>query len=684
MELNEDLIVIEPKEAKEKLNSLVELIRKEKNWEVKRSLLTLLSIYLFQTYPIEDHPGCSVTEDEWEEIKDFCDYELERTSDDYLEESVEIHDELNPKIWTKEREVIPEVRAKILQIVEKFKALLALDNVDLKVEDIYLLGSNANFNYNEDSDLDIHIIADESFDCSNEHLKIIYDAYKSLFNTKYDITIKGINAEIYVENKDKLSNVSSGVYSFNKGWIKDPKEYEIPEFDQIAVDKGVQKWEDEYYAIMQDPSVKQIDKYIDDIYKLRVESIQEKGEFGEGNLIFKEIRRLGYLNDLKNKKIELTSKELSLEDLQEELHILEGQDKLRFHYRGPVRHFNTLVSDDWEDWTEAVSEKQALNNLTIKAKRYFGYSVDSKFSLNPDYLELSPKNLEPEEKGIEGKNVKCPKCGGHLNDVGECPICDLGDHSALDEHKSLNEGVSGDNPYLKTGIKLWLENPKAEGLVVSFNYVPFDREAGRSTGYRSKEIEVNKLYNNRDELDDIVNEIETKYPPKDYSLDISALHNKELLKQYKVYNEVIKELNNIEDNKKEEPVKVEEPKNARLNRARANNTKIIKAFKEVGLQTNDLTQKAINKNGKEYTKASDKLNKLRKTLFGESIEEYKNELGYDSFNRWDDGKIELIFNDLGKAERAYDTLKALDNCEVRFRSGHHPYETRILYWKKYK
>lgn len=87
----------------------------------------------------------------------------------------------------------------------------------MKIEDIYLLGSNANFNYNEDSDLDVHIIADESFDCSEEHLAIIYNCYKALFNNKYDITIKGINVELYVENKDKLSNVSTGVYSFEKG-----------------------------------------------------------------------------------------------------------------------------------------------------------------------------------------------------------------------------------------------------------------------------------------------------------------------------------------------------------------------------------------------------------------------------------------------------------------------------------
>jgi hypothetical protein len=64
-----------------------------------------------------------------------------------------------------------------------------------------------------------------------------------------------------------------------------------------------------------------------------------------------------------------------------------------------------------------------------------------------------------------------------------------------------------------------------------------------------------------------------------------------------------------------------EPKNAKLNRARQNNLKIIKAFKEVGLPADDLTITAKNKKGKDYRKASDKLNKLRKTLFGEALDD---------------------------------------------------------------
>lgn len=343
-------------------------------------------------------------------------------ADEELKETVEIHDQLNPKIWTEDKELRPEVRAKILQIVDKFKTQLLVDKVELKVEDIYILGSNANYNYTEESDLDVHIIADESFDCSAEHLPLLYNCYKALFNSKYDIRIKGINVELYVENKDKLSNVSAGIYSLKDGWIKNPAEYEIPEFDQLAVDKEVQKWEDKYYELTENPTVKKIDDYIDSLYELRQDSIKN-GEFAEGNLVFKEIRRLGYLDDLKELKIQLTSQELSLESLDEAY-------RMRYHYRGPVYHFNFCIAEDWEDYTEAVSDKQALNNLTVKAKQHFGYILQTRITLDPNYLEC----VEPDEDTNLGKEIKhCEKCGATLTDAGECPSCDLGDHTALDE-----------------------------------------------------------------------------------------------------------------------------------------------------------------------------------------------------------------------------------------------------------
>ena len=52
----------------------------------------------------------------------------------------------------------------------------------------------------KDSDLDIHIIVDkDTLDCDPELYTLLYGAYRSLFNKNYDITIKGIPVEIYVE-----------------------------------------------------------------------------------------------------------------------------------------------------------------------------------------------------------------------------------------------------------------------------------------------------------------------------------------------------------------------------------------------------------------------------------------------------------------------------------------------------
>ena len=229
-----------------------------------------------------------------------------------LEETLEINDKLNDKIWSEDKQLIKEVEEKILEIVDLFKEELKQNEVELKIDDIYILGSNANYNYNEDSDLDVHIIADESFDCKDEHLQKIYDAYKKIFNDKYDITIKGINVELYVEKKDNISNVSNGVYSLTKGWIKDPDKYEIPEIDEEKYEQLKKEWEIKYFEVLDSKDLDQIDSFFDNIYDTRKNSLSKEGEFGLGNLVFKHIRRLGYLSDLRKVKDDLISQSLSL------------------------------------------------------------------------------------------------------------------------------------------------------------------------------------------------------------------------------------------------------------------------------------------------------------------------------------------------------------------------------------
>ena len=166
-------------------------------------------------------------------------------------------------------------KKKIYEIVDEFKNQLVEDGVKLEIDDIYILGSNANYNYTEESDLDIHIIADDSFDCSDKHLQIIYNAYKTLFNTKYRIEINGIDVELYVETINSMTNIATGVYSLNKGWIKDPSEIVFPDIDEDKFEEAVAEWETRYLDIIKKPSIENVDKYLDDIYDIRIKSIKK-------------------------------------------------------------------------------------------------------------------------------------------------------------------------------------------------------------------------------------------------------------------------------------------------------------------------------------------------------------------------------------------------------------------------
>ena len=177
-----------------------------------------------------------------------------------LDEDIEKHDTLNPKLFDGE-ELKPEVKETIEKIANTFMEELANDGIKFTLKDIILLGSNVSYNYTKDSDLDIHLVADSSgLHCPDDLYPLLYSAYRSMFNKNYDITIKGIPSEIYVE-MDNVQAKSNGIYSLNKGWIKKPVQTSIPDLDKEAFDKLFTEWEDRYFDLIKD-------KDLDESYRL--------------------------------------------------------------------------------------------------------------------------------------------------------------------------------------------------------------------------------------------------------------------------------------------------------------------------------------------------------------------------------------------------------------------------------
>lgn len=131
-------------------------------------------------------------------LKDFIELEGEPMVES-LEEDIEKHEDLNPLLFEGDA-LKPEIKEAIEKIVNQFVEDLKTDGVKIDVKDVILVGSNVSYNYTKDSDLDIHIIVDkDKLDCAPQLYTLLYGAYRSLFNKNYDITIKGIPVEIYVE-----------------------------------------------------------------------------------------------------------------------------------------------------------------------------------------------------------------------------------------------------------------------------------------------------------------------------------------------------------------------------------------------------------------------------------------------------------------------------------------------------
>jgi predicted nucleotidyltransferase len=238
-----------------------------------------------------------------------------------LAEAVEKHNTLNSKLFTKEEMLKDKVRDKMLEIVDEFLTNLKEQEIEIKVDDILLIGSNASYNYTKDSDIDLHILANaKATKYKEEVAAALYGAYRTLFNKNLDIEFYDIPVEIFVETEDS-ARVSNGIYSVKKNkWVKKSVQEDIPEYDKEALEELVGKWEEKCKKLIDDIKADKLDneekvvKLLEEIYdKLRKKGVA-KGEYAIENLAFKELRNNGYLDKLKEYRNELTSKRLSLEE----------------------------------------------------------------------------------------------------------------------------------------------------------------------------------------------------------------------------------------------------------------------------------------------------------------------------------------------------------------------------------
>jgi predicted nucleotidyltransferase len=227
--------------------------------------------------------------------------------------NIQQHEELNPKFWNGEQ-LKPEVRLILLKNALAFIKHLAIP--DLKIEDVVLTGSLANYNYTEDSDLDVHVIMD--FNAVDDNVDLTREFFlskKAEWNDKYQITVYGHDVESVVEDSNENNTWSAAYSLYRDKWVERPVK-KIIELNKSAIQlkasgimDSIDKLESET-----DPAkgVIAIDKIKARLRKMRNAGLQKEGEYSLENLTYKVLRHSGYLDKLKELKNKFITDDLSL------------------------------------------------------------------------------------------------------------------------------------------------------------------------------------------------------------------------------------------------------------------------------------------------------------------------------------------------------------------------------------
>jgi predicted nucleotidyltransferase len=226
-----------------------------------------------------------------------------------------LRSELNPKIWTTDNELRPEVRQVLLDIANSY--FKSLDLSKLKVNDIYFTGSLANYGWTDGSDIDLHLIVDYGELGDIDFLEDYLYLKKKNWIDKHNISIYGFEVEPFAKDEE-VEHDYKAIYSvLNNRWVVAPRK-DKPTIDFETIKEKSATIMNDIDRVLDiknnEKRLKESDKLKNKLGGLRNIGLSKSGEYSNENLIYKTLRRSGYLDKLGDAKDDAFDSILSLNE----------------------------------------------------------------------------------------------------------------------------------------------------------------------------------------------------------------------------------------------------------------------------------------------------------------------------------------------------------------------------------
>ena len=330
-----------------------------------------------------------------EKVLENFDFEVDSSEIDLS--SFKKKHELVPNIWNPDGKLNSRIRLKLLDIADDFWEYVNLTWV--KPSGIILTGSICNFNWSQYSDIDLHLIVDfDEIDEKIEFVKDYLDSKKNEWNNEHSgLQIMGYPVELYVQNLGEMPE-SNGIYDLEENdWVREPNPDDIKSIglNKFSIKEKAAKImtiiDDMYDALASTDDSHKIEQMGDDasylwkkVKEMRKSSLEKNGESGSGNIVYKILRRTGYLDRLFKLSNVVYDKFNSITESVESSIIKEYLDK---DYSLPLyKYFK---------WAETASDKEKVENVFYNCPNFIEYyleEINGNYEILDEFLEKVYQN----------------------------------------------------------------------------------------------------------------------------------------------------------------------------------------------------------------------------------------------------------------------------------------------------
>lgn len=404
-----------------------------------------------------------------------------------IEDAINFHDELNPLLFDENNKLKPNIKNQLEIITDDFVEYMGIP--DLAIEDVIITGSNVAFTYTPHSDIDLHLLVDFAKLPESDVYKELFNAKKSLYNDTYEITIRDIPVEVYVQDTAQ-SHTSLGEYSLMQDKFTRYPSKQRANLDEISAEHKFERLEQLAIEGLKAEDIEKVNNVLSIIKRYRQAGLDNKGEFGPENLAFKAIRSKGYFQALFDLRNKLRAQQLSIEE-----------EMFRRTFEESIGVYNSKVNIAEDMSKEDLADQWNVSTKEISKAIDFGVKVEMKN--NPQVTATTPQLRREQATKITIDNLVqdveyYPKMVAFIravNQLNKTTSTNDGKGSDVNDVSKMNE-ASGDDLLeikrrLATGRHLTVES-KIEDKIQEF--IDDIKDAKR---YRA-EIEKDERYQQAD------------------------------------------------------------------------------------------------------------------------------------------------------------------------------------------